>query len=117
MLNVYNEGGGPLTISALSSDVPGVSFDPTAATVEAGAALAIEVRYEAADADPRAGALTITSDDPDQPALTIPLTANAPGIGIGEPAAAFSLIDTEGRAWSETSLEGKVALLAYFATW
>lgn len=69
---LQNVGGGPLTISALQApDGWAVAHDPLPRTLDPGERWTIEVTGVGA------GALTVVSDDPNQPELLLPLDAVA----------------------------------------
>jgi len=112
---VRNRGDQPLTVSDISASA-GLSVDTQCLQIEPGASAAIEVRFSPVDTQPVDAQIKFCSDDPDEPDLVIGVSANVPGVGVGDPVPAFELFDIEGNAWSPAALEGKVAVLAYFAT-
>jgi Abnormal spindle-like microcephaly-assoc'd, ASPM-SPD-2-Hydin len=89
-LNVSNTGTGPLTISSITSSNP-VVVPPSPVTLMPGARVSLPVGVEPFQAGQLTGALTISSDDPTQPTLTIPLSGTAVEgavSGPGSPASA-----------------------------
>ena len=62
------------------------------------------------------GLLQIISDDLDETPFDVIVSGNIPGTDVGDPLPTFSLQDTTGQTWSNADLQGKVAVLAYFAT-
>lgn len=115
---VRNEGAVPLTIDSIETDLPGVTTDFAGpVTVDPRASTAFEVTFDSSGTAPREGAITIVSDDPDQPRFVLPTSANLRGIRVGEPVVPFRNVDTLGRVWEPDDARGKVLLLAYFADW
>ncbi len=87
-VTVTNNGTAPLTVSAVTvagSNAGDFAADGTACTgapLAAGASCAIPVTFTPSAVGPRAATLTIASDDPDSPSVTVPLT----GTGLAAPA-------------------------------
>ena len=81
-----------------------------------GEKIAVEVTYEPASTSEFTSAVKVCTDDPDNAEWVLPVSANIDGVGVGDPVPPFSLADLDGQVWTETSLEGKVGVLAYFAT-
>lgn len=78
-LTIGNAGGAPLTIRRVTLEDPEGPFalveSPAQDTVIApGETLTVRVTYTPADDMPASSGLTITSDDPDESPLTLPLT-------------------------------------------
>jgi len=115
VLLVSNSGTRPLTVHDVTGSAD-VTVDETCFVVEPGRSRAIEVQLDPRSAAPIQSAVRVCSDDPDEPNLEVPLTANVSGLAVGDPAPAFALQDLEGNTWTLADLEGKVAVLAYFAT-
>lgn len=117
VLVLRNRGNRPLTVF----DVVGLSDlvpDTRCLQIGPGDSAALEVRYRPASGAeldaPRA--LKICSDDLDRPETFVGATANVTGVGVGDPVPDFDLRDLAGSQYSASSLEGNVAVLAYFAT-
>ena len=117
VLVVRNYGAAPLRICGIDHDFGDLSIEPATAEIDAGGALPFTLTWTAAAADPVAGTLILYSDDPDRPTVEVPIVGNDPGVRVGDPVPAFFHVDTTGRAWSDADLQGKVALLSYFASW
>ncbi len=117
VLVVSNQGTTPLTVHDITGP-PQVSVDEDERcfVVEPGQSTAVEIELKPTSELPLRTTVRVCSDDPDEPEAHAVLTANIGGLGVGEPAPAFSLQDLEGNTWSSADLEGKVAVLAYFAT-
>ncbi len=112
---IRNDGDQPLTVHDIVS-AQGVSVDQSCFTVEPGRSNAVEVTLAPVAPGELQTRVRVCSDDPDQPEAEVSLTANAPGFGVGDPVPTFALQDLEGDTWTSADLDGKVAVLAYFAT-
>jgi len=115
VLLISNSGTRPLTVHDVTGSAD-VTVDETCFVIEPGRSKAVEVRLSPTSSAPVQSAVRVCSDDPDEPSLEIPLTANVSGLAVGDPAPAFALQDLDGNTWTNADLEGKVAVLAYFAT-
>lgn len=113
---INNNGNRPLTISDISSNDAALTVSETSLTVDANSGGAIEVTFSPTSGQELSGLLTFTSDDIDQSPFVIDISGNVPGIDVGDPLPDFNLVDTEGQNWSNSDLDGKVAVFAYFAT-
>ncbi|GEM_PF-6173664 len=78
-LQVRNEGGGPLSVSNVTSDNNQVRAAPTSLTVQPGKTTTVLVTYRPVPRRERAGNLTIASDDPERPRVVVSWTAQEPG--------------------------------------
>ncbi len=112
---VRNRGDQPLTISDIVGG-PGLSADTQCLQIDPGGAAPIEVTFEPRDEAVFGSGIKFCSDDPDQEEHTIDVTANVPGIDVGDRVPMFELTDQNGEVWSPARLQGNVAVLAYFAT-
>jgi hypothetical protein len=74
-LTVRNDGQGVLRVAGVSSDVPGVSVDPSSFEVSPGEAATLTVTLSAGDEATLAGDLRIHSNDPDLPVVMVFLRA------------------------------------------
>lgn len=115
VLLVSNSGTRPLTVHDVTGSAD-VTVDETCFVVEPGRSKAIEVQLAPSSSARVQSAVQVCSDDPDEPSVEVPLTANVPGLAVGDPAPTFALQDLAGNTWTNADLEGKVAVLAYFAT-
>lgn len=113
---VRNEGDQPLSVHGYTSDRDTVTVDDACFTVEPGSAHALEIRFAPESDDISSGSLRLQTDDPDEPEYEIRFNGNAAGADVGDPMPDFMLQDIDGNDWTRTDLEGKVVLLAYFAT-
>ncbi len=113
---VENEGLLPLEVAA---EVAGpYAVDPAAQTIAPGEKGLLEVT---ATGTLEPSGLTLTTNDPDEGTVTVPIRLVTPGqgVGIGDaiPADWQVLDPATGQAGALVDrIEGKVALLAYFAT-
>lgn len=112
---VRNEGSARLTVNDVVSR-PGVTARPDCFSLEPGEEIAIEVHVEQDGAEEVRTRLEFCSDDPDEPHHAISMTANIPGIGVGDEVPDFSLLALDGSTVSNRDLRGSVVVLAYFAT-
>jgi hypothetical protein len=110
-----NEGPKPLTVTSISVDNSAVSVDAAGFTIEPDGASFIELRWTSTGTE-LAAQLQVVSDDPDEGALVVPITANRPGIGIGDSLPEFSYIAVNSSQVVDSSDLGGPALLSYFAT-
>ncbi|MFN2371015.1 MAG: S8 family serine peptidase, partial [Candidatus Krumholzibacteriia bacterium] len=78
---VRNAGTDDLTISGIAIDEPAFGADANVFVLAAGAAQVVNVTFTPALAQPYAGTMTVTSDDPTDPVITVPLT----GAGLVPP--------------------------------
>ena len=115
VLVVANQGTTPLTVHDVTGS-SSISVDETCFVVEPGRSTAVEVQLDPTTSAPLRSAVRVCSDDPDEPDVEVPLTANIEGRSVGDPAPSFALRDLQGNTWSNADLDGKVAVLAYFAT-
>lgn len=115
VLLISNNGTRPLTVHDVTGSAD-VTVDETCFVVEPGRSKAVEVQLTPSSSAPVQSAVRVCSDDPDEPDLEVPLTANVAGLAVGDPAPTFALQDLKGNTWTNADLEGKVAVLAYFAT-
>ena len=89
-VTVTNNGTAPLTVSAVTvtgSNAGDFAADGTACTgapLAAGASCAIPVTFTPSAEGPRAATLTIASDDPDSPSLTVPLAGTGLVAPVGD---------------------------------
>ena len=113
---VRNEGDQLLSVYGYTSDRDTVTVDDACFTVEPGSAHALEIRFAPESDDISSGSLRLRTDDPDEPEYEIRFNGNAAGADVGDPMPDFMLQDIDGNDWTRTDLEGKVVLLAYFAT-
>jgi len=87
-LNVCNTGGGPLSVSAISSSNP-ARFAVTTPSggfpivINPGSCFPFEVTFTPAGIGPQTATLTISSDDPSTPSANVPATAQSGAGALG----------------------------------
>lgn len=113
---IRNEGDQPLNVYGYTSERDTVTVDDACFSVEPGSVHALELRFSPESDDISSGSLLLQTDDPDEPEYEIRFAGNAAGADVGDPMPEFMLQDIDGNTWTRTDLEGKVVLLAYFAT-
>ncbi|MGH1340908.1 MAG: hypothetical protein ACRBN8_05120 [Nannocystales bacterium] len=113
---VRNEGDQPLNVYGYTTERDTVSVDDACFTVDPGGVHALELRFAPDSDDVTSGSLLLQTDDPDEPEYELRFNGNAAGADIGDPMPDFMLQDIDGNDWTRADLEGKVVLLAYFAT-
>ncbi len=117
---ITNTGGGSLDVIAIESFNLHFGVSHTAGFMLApGASQDITVTFNHAVAGYDGTFLRITSNDPDESLITMPLTADdSPTLlDIGEYAPDFSLVDMDGVVHSLSQYRGKVVVAAFFANW
>ncbi len=84
---IGNAGNGPLDVTGITSSNAAFTVAPATGTVAAGASLTVTVTFDPTATGAATGTLTVASNDPGQPSLTVTLTgtataAPAPIIGV-----------------------------------
>jgi hypothetical protein len=113
---VTNQGTAPLNITETRVANAAFTVEPERLRLDAGETKTIQIRYTAGDDQPAASVVEFVSDDPAEPVRTGFLTANEPGLGLGDPLPEMVVNLVDGGQWSSTEHAGEVMLLAYFAT-
>ncbi len=113
---VHNDGDQTLQVTGVDSDWSSVTLDEACFEVEPGGAFAIEARFAPQSNSINAGRIRLQTNDPDEPEYVLRFAGNASGADVGDPMPDFVLQDLQGNTWERSELEGKVVLLAYFAT-
>ena len=113
---VGNQGTAPLTILAVTTDNPSFAVAPGPLRLAPGETREVEVRYTASGPAPASSLLEFQSNDPAEAVRRGFLTANQPGLGIGQPLPEVRVDLVDGGQWSSGDAVGDVVLLAYFAT-
>ncbi len=115
-LPLENHGTAPLTVLRAWTDNAAFTVSPKQAVIAPGESLSLELTYTASTTDKETTILRILSDDPNQPVRDAYLVGNQPGLGVGValPTTTGDLL--EGGTWSSEDHEGKVQLIAFFAT-
>jgi hypothetical protein len=96
-LAVRNTGNGPLTLKSIAVTAPCAVNEAGPAYVEAGLTRAVEVTCTPYSAGPLQSALAITTDDPANASITVPIvgvvvTANSPEIEALPPSVDFGAV-------------------------
>jgi hypothetical protein len=115
-LPVSNQGTAPLTLYDNWVDSTAFTVTPAELRIEPGQTGTLTLAYTPMASGKETGLLYLRSDDPQQPVRQAFLVGNQPGLGVGQPLPDFDLTLVDGSPFSSSALEGKVALLAYFAT-
>ena len=100
-ITLANAGCGTLNVSGLASDNGEFTVDVAAPfSVLAGASVVLNVTYTPAAAGPATGVLTLTSDDPTNPTLTVDLAGNGlnPGAVAINPTSIYQMLAVDGVA-------------------
>lgn len=113
---IRNEGDQTLEVFGFESDSATVTIDEPCFSIEPGGLHAAELRFEPDSQDIKAGAVRLLSNDPDEEEYEIRFAGNAAGADVGDPLPEFMLRDLDGNDWTNADLDGKVVVLAYFAT-
>jgi len=114
-LIISNEGQEPLQ-AQLSVQGAGYGSADAKLQIAAGKSASVELLLTAPSDAVAEGSLTISSNDPDESERSVGLVANRPGLGVGDPAPAVNVQLLNGGSWSLAEQQGKVVVLAYFAT-
>lgn len=115
-LIVRNEGDAPLEITNVVGDATFVPMTTTL-TIPPGVKDFVEVRFRPTTSAAAAGHIVLSTNDPDEATVTLPVAGNTPGLGVGDALPAWSWVDLQtGQQLSTTALQGSVLLLSYFAT-
>lgn len=77
-LTLKNTGGSPLQVSSIATAAP-FSASPSSTTIQKGGSAAVAVNFKPAAVGPATGSLTIKSNDPVHPSVSVTLS------GIGTP--------------------------------
>ena len=115
-LTVRNRGSAPLTVFDAATDNPAFSVEPRAMRIQPNQSAAFRIAYRGSNQEKASAQLRFSTDDPANASRGGYLVANQPGVGIGRPLPEITVDLVDGGRWSSTSLQGHVALLAYFAT-
>jgi hypothetical protein len=115
-LAVRNQGTAPLTLFDAAVDHSAFTVAPSRLRVEPGKTATFTLGFRPPSADKAVGVLQFSTDDPANAMRRGYLVGNQPGLGLGKPLPEITASLVDGGRWSSTALTGRVALLAYFAT-
>jgi hypothetical protein len=77
VVEIRNDGLGPLTVTGITCDIEGVTFSERAFTIPAGESRSISVVFQPSSEGAFNGSISVLSDDPDRVSLDVPLAATA----------------------------------------
>ena len=122
-----NYGSNPVHLLGVASDDP-QSIQVAMKERTAGRAYTVNVEIPAGYTPPDTGrTITLKTDDPDKPTITIPVKRRASRSAektprkrpaeemVGKPAQSFTAVTTQGATFSSASLQGKVTVMDFFA--
>jgi glycosylphosphatidylinositol phospholipase D len=104
-LTVSNLGDADLSVTRLASDNPQFTVFPTAFTVPPGKAQDVTVTFAPTASGPQSGTLTLSANDPVNPALAVTVTGDGgrqPAIALSATQLNFGAVDVG--AWRDTTL-------------
>ena len=81
-LVVKNTGGESLRISNMASDLEGVTFSRTRLMVAPGDSGVVDVTFTPSEGGPFSGAVTISSDDPENSSVTVAISGTAIDVSV-----------------------------------
>ena len=82
MVSLENIGSAPLEIHGAVSSLPDLSIDLDETTLLPGASLPINLLFVPAQEGAFQGVLTVSSNDPDEPLMSVPVRASATGLPL-----------------------------------
>jgi len=119
VFSLANTGGGPVNVSAVETFNPAFTVSPSALTLMPGDTLDVTLTFTPQASGFDGTFLRILSDDVDEGAVTLPLSADDDPdvLDLGESAPAFALTDLGGAVHTLSQYLGEVVVLAFFANW
>jgi hypothetical protein len=115
-LTISNDGYFPLEVSSLKFDTSDCSYAGGGLTVLPADATVIEFSCRAGS-NSYTAQLTLTTNDPDEPAVKVPVYYAPPGLAVGAVAPNFTLPGIDGNLYELEKHRGKVVMLGFFATY
>jgi len=119
-LTIGNTGGGSVSVTSVEEFSANFAItSPTSFVIPPGGTHEVTVSFTHAEPGYDATFLKIESDDPDEPAITLPVTADDHPdlLDVGDEALEFTLTDIDGAAHRLSNYRGRVVVLAFFANW
>jgi len=116
LVTVTNSGGENLAISGANAHGHDLAVELQSTTLKPGKSSTFAVTFSPERSRPLEGWINVHSNDADEPNKCIPVLANQDGLGVGDKILDATFFDLEGEPYNTRDLEGKVVLLAYFAT-
>lgn len=115
-ITIANTGTATLRVTDIRSDEASLEVRGGCHEISAGESATFDIVFTPVGDAPIDTVVRITSDDADERVIALPVTGNPAGLGIGDEAPAFELVDLDGKRWTTEGLRGHVVVLAYFAT-
>ncbi len=109
-----NDGPHPLQMLSLEAD-PQLDIGDLPESIDPFSKVTVEVEFSASSPQPFDGTIELLSDDVDQPSQSLRITANQPGLGVGDQVPDWQYFDLDNNVIQLGQYDGPV-LLAYFAT-
>ena len=99
-ITIKNTGTGPLEVTGIESDVPGLTFEPSVFTLAPDSSATITIAFSNPVEGEFSGSISILSNDPNRAKHTVSVSvivqaARMPVLVVGEPAIDFGSIDAE----------------------
>ena len=117
-VELANRGGAPLIVSGVSVDDPRLEVLVDTLEIAPGDTGRLRLVFTN-DGEPLEATLCLSSNDPDEPVQTFPVssTSSDPNAMVGLEAPDFTLPDLEGESHALSQQLGNPVVLCYFATW
>ena len=119
VFSLANTGGGPVVVSAIETFNPSFTVFPSGLTLMPGDTLDVTLTFTPQAPGFDGTFLRIVSDDGDEGAITLPLSADDDPdvLDLGETAPGFALADLGGAVHTLAQYAGEVVVMAFFANW
>ncbi|MBK7758260.1 MAG: hypothetical protein IPI35_18055 [Deltaproteobacteria bacterium] len=114
-VRLTNRGDDTLTLSGATVGDARVTVEVSATAIQPGEEALLRLTWSGGETLDTS--LCLSSNDPDEPTLTLKLTAGVVGDYLGQAAPDFALTDLNGDTHRLSEQLGAPVLLAYFATW
>ena len=114
-VRLTNRGDDTLTLSGATVGDERITVEVSATSIEPGEDALLRLTWSGGETLDTS--LCLSSNDPDEPTLTLTLTAGVVGDYLGQAAPDFALTDLNGDTHRLSEQLGAPVLLAYFATW
>ncbi|MCH9682743.1 MAG: hypothetical protein K0V04_15010 [Deltaproteobacteria bacterium] len=114
IVTLSNDGPRPLETLSFEADA-GLQIADLPSSIDPFTTVAVEVEFSASTPQPFVGQIVLSSDDVDQPAQSLQVAANLPGLGVGDVVPDWQYFDLDTNSIQLGQYDGPV-LLAYFAT-
>ncbi|MEY3211340.1 MAG: hypothetical protein RIT28_1821 [Pseudomonadota bacterium] len=114
-ITLTNRGDAPLLLTGATVGDERVIVDVSATEIPPGDEALVRLTWSGGEG--LETTLCLSSNDPDEPTLTLKLTAGVVGETLGQAAPDFALTDLNGETHRLSEQLGAPVLLAYFATW